>query len=99
MPGFKLNMSDEFKANYKEKPEDVRAELNDVMRFLEQSGPKHPSLNSHPVTDRKVENGESIRVWESYVTYSHRVLWNYQPGFSIFLRSTDGHEILPPKGS
>ena len=47
MARFRVDMSEGFKEDYKAKPPEVRKELNDVLRFLEQAGPQHQSLNSH----------------------------------------------------
>lgn len=95
MAKFTLELSDGFKGGYHKKPPEVRIELNDVLRFLADTGPKHPSLNTHPLEDRKAQRDEKVRVWESYITWSHRVTWHYKPNWVIFLRSTNGHEILP----
>lgn len=95
MPKFTLELSEGFKEDYRQKPSDVKSELRDVLRFLEESGPRHNSLNSHKVTDKKTKRDEDIQVWESYITWSHRITWNYKPGYVIFLRATNGHEILP----
>ena len=95
MPGFNLQLSPEFHAGYHRKPPDVQAKLDEVLRFLRESGPTHNSLNSHRVRDQRAQREEGVQVWESYVTWSHRITWHYQPGFVIYLRSTNGHEILP----
>lgn len=97
MPAFSLQPSPEFQAGYQRKPPEVRAELDNVLRFLNESGPTHNSLNSHRVRDRRAQTEEGVQVWESYVTWSHRVTWHYEPGYVIYLRSTNGHEILPRK--
>ena len=95
MPRFTLEFSDEFRLNYARKASDVRAELDDVLRFLQEPGPTHNSLNSHRVGDRRARREEGVQVWESYVTWSHRITWHYEPDYVIYLRSTNGHEILP----
>ena len=95
MPRFTLEFSDGFRRDYEDKSADVRIELDNALRFLQESGPTHNSLNSHRVRDRRVQREEGVQVWESYVTWSHRILWSYKPGFVIFLRATNGHEILP----
>lgn len=95
MPKFTLQFSDGFQADYDSKVPEVQAELNNVLRFLQESGPAHNSLNSHKVTDRRARRDEGIQIWESYITWSHRLLWHYKPEYVIFLRSTNGHEILP----
>ena len=95
MPRFTLEFSDGFRRDYENKPADVRTELDNALRFLQDPGPTHNSLNSHRVRDRRAQREEGVQVWESYVTWSHRVLWNYKAGFVIFLRATNGHEILP----
>ena len=95
MPRFTLLFSDEFTEDYFGKAATVRSELDRVLRFLQDPGPTHNSLNSHRVRDRRAQREEGVQVWESYVTWSHRITWHYQPGFVIYLRSTNGHEILP----
>lgn len=95
MPGFHLERSDGFMEDYRAKGREAREELTEVMRFLEASGPTHNSLNSHKIDDRRAQREEGVQVWESYITWSHRVTWHYKPEYVIFLRSTDGHEILP----
>lgn len=95
MPRFRLEASDGFKEDYQRKDPAARAELDNVLRFLEEPGLRHNSLHSHQVQDRRAQREEGVQVWESYVTWSHRITWYYKPGFVIFLRSTDGHEILP----
>ena len=95
MPAFRLQPSPEFHEGYNRKPPEVCAELDNVLRFLRESGPTHNSLNSHKVQDRRARLEEGVQVWESYVTWRHRVTWHYKPDFVIYLRSTDGHEILP----
>ena len=95
MPKFTLELSEGFKQDYLRKPPKVRAELDNVLRFLQESGPTHNSLNSHKVDDKQAKRDEGVQVWESYVTWSHRVTWHYKPNFVIFLRVTNGHEILP----
>ncbi len=97
MARFKLEMSEGFKIDYRAKSAEVRTELNAVLRFLQEQGPRHQSLNSHKIADRKTVRQEGVQVWESYITWSHRVTWHYKPGFVIFLRATNGHEILPRK--
>ena len=95
MPRFSLEFSDGFREDYRSKSPEVRSELDNVLRFLQDPGPAHNSLNSHKVSDRRTRRDEGIQVWESYITWSHRITWHYKPGFVIFLRATDGHEILP----
>lgn len=95
MPQFHLEASDGFKADYQAKDPSIRPELDNVLRFLGESGPTHNSLNSHKVHDRQAQREEGVQVWESYITWSHRVTWHYKPEYVIFLRATDGHEILP----
>lgn len=95
MPRFSLEFSDGFREDYRSKSPEVRSELDNVLRFLQDPGPTHNSLNSHKVADRRTRRGEGVQVWESYITWSHRITWHYKPGFAIFLRATDGHEILP----
>ena len=95
MPRFTLLFSDEFTEGYFGKSATVRSELDQVLRFLQDPGPTHNSLNSHKVRDRRAQREEGVQVWESYVTWSHRITWHYLPDFVIYLRSTDGHEILP----
>ncbi len=97
MAQFNLERSDQFKADYKAKRPGIQDELNNVLRFLHAAGPSHPSLNSHPIQDKRAKREEGVRVWESYITWSHRVTWHFKPGFIIYLRATNGHEILPPK--
>ena len=97
MPSFTLELSEGFKEDYSQKPPKVRAELNNVLRFLKESGPKHNSLNSHKIIDKQTMSQESVQVWESYITWSRRMTWHYKPGYVIFLRATNGHEILPKK--
>ena len=97
MPGFSLEASKGFKDDYKRKPAEVRAELDDVLRFLEESGPSHNSLNTHKIIDKRTKKIEGVQVWESYITWSRRLTWHYKPGYVIFLRATNGHEILPKK--
>lgn len=95
MPSFQLALSDGFKDDYQKKPSDVQSELDDVLRFLRTSGPSHRSLHSHKVQRDPAKRNEGVQVWESYITWSHRLTWNYLPNFTIYLRATDGHEILP----
>ena len=95
MPRFTLLFSDRFVEAYDNKQEDVRSELDHALRFLQDPGPTHNSLNSHRVRDRRAQREEGVQVWESYVTWSHRITWHYMPGFVIYLRSTNCHEILP----
>ncbi len=95
MPRFTVEFSDGFVEDYDSKSAQVRSELDQALKFLQDPGPTHNSLNSHKVTDRRALREEGIQVWESYVTWSHRITWHYKPGFVIYLRSTNGHEILP----
>ena len=95
MPKFTLEISKGFEDDYRRKSEDVKSELDDVLRFLQESGPTHPSLHSHKVDDKRAKREENVQVWESYVTWSRRLTWHYKPGYIIFLRATNGHEILP----
>ncbi len=95
MPRFTLLFSDKFTEEYVRKPATVRSELDRTLRFLQDPGPTHNSLNSHRVRDRRAQREEGVQVWESYVTWSHRITWHYMPGFVIYLRTTNGHEILP----
>ena len=97
MPSFTLEPSEGFKEDYRRKSPEVRAELDEVLRFLAESGPTHNSLNSHKINDRQAKREEKVQVWESYVTWSHRLTWHYKPGYVIFLRATNGHEILPKR--
>ena len=97
MPRFTLEMSDGFQKDYREKPQKVKSRLNNVLRFLQNPGPTHNSLNSHKILDKQTAREEGIDVWESYIDWSYRITWNYQPGRVIFLRATNGHEILPKK--
>ncbi len=97
---WKLERSDGFKEDYRLKTSDVQSELNEALRLMNKSGPIHPSLNSHKVFDARgrlfKEDGKQI--WESYVTGRHRITWKYKADRVIFLRSTNGHEILPRLG-
>ena len=95
MPTFSLELSDGFKTDYLDKAPKVQRELDEVLRFLGDSGPTHNSLNSHKIGGPGARDEEGFQIWESYVTWSHRITWHYKPGRVIFLRSTDGHEILP----
>lgn len=95
MPRYRLERSEQFKADYLAKGPDVKDELDNVLRFLGDPGPRHNSLNSHKISDRRALREEGIQVWESYVTWSHRITWQYAPNYTIRLRTTDGHEILP----
>ena len=97
MPSFSLERSDGFKDDYQNKDSEVRKQLNQVLKFLQEVGPTHNSLRSHKVTDRRTRVNEGIQVWESYITWSHRITWHYKPNYVIFLRSTNGHEILPSR--
>ena len=97
MPSFTLELSEGFGRDYRQKPKEVRAELDNVLRFLKESGPTHNSLNSHKIRDRLAKKDEGVQVWESYITWSHRMTWHYKPGYVIFLRATNGHEILPTR--
>ena len=97
MPNFTLEASDGFKKDYLLKPPEVRVELDNVLRFLRESGPAHNSLNSHKIDDKQAKRLENIQVWESYVTWSRRLTWHYKAGHVIFLRATNGHEILPKR--
>ena len=95
MPQFQLELSDGFRDDYRAKDPAARSELDNVLRFLAEPGPTHNSLNSHKVDDRRAQREKGVQVWESYITWRHRITWHYKPGFVIFLRATDGHEILP----
>ena len=95
MPRFSLELSDGFRDDYRSKSPEVRAELDNVLRFLQDPGPTHNNLNSHKIAARRTRRDEGVQVWESYITWSHRITWHYKPGFVIFLRATNGHEILP----
>jgi mRNA-degrading endonuclease YafQ of YafQ-DinJ toxin-antitoxin module len=95
MPIFKLELSDGFRDDYKNKDPRVQKELDGVLRFLQDPGPTYNSLNSHKIEGPAAKDEGQSQIWESYVTWSHRITWHYKPGRVIFLRSTDGHEILP----
>jgi len=94
---FKLERSDGFMSDYRAKEPDAQGELDDVLRFLEEVGPQHNSLNSHKITDKRAKREERVQVWESYITWRHRLTWHYERRrrYVIYLRATDGHEILP----
>ncbi len=95
MPTFTLERSDGFRQDYRAKASGVKEELQDVLRFLENPGPSHNSLNTHKIEDKTAKREEGVQVWESYITWSHRVTFNYKPNYTIFLRATNGHNILP----
>ena len=46
---------------------------------LSSQSPRHPGLNSHPLTDS--EKALGVKVWTSYVQnntpHAHRILWSY----------------------
>ena len=88
-------MSEGFSDDYRNKDVKVKRELDDVLRFLADPGPTHNSLQSHKIEGRAAKDEEGLQIWESYVTWSHRITWSYKPGHVIFLRATNGHNILP----
>ena len=96
MPRFSLELADGFKDDYKSKQPEVRSELDNVLRFLQESGPTHNSLNSHKITGQ-ASRDDGFKIWESYIAWSHRITWNYKPDYVIYLRATNGHEILPTR--
>ena len=95
MPRYTLERSDTFRKDFKAKAPEVREELKDVLRFLEDPGPQYNSLNTHKILDSTTKRQEGVQVWESYITWSHRVTFHYKPNYTIFLRATNGHDILP----
>ena len=94
MPTFTLELSDGFKGDYQSKAADVKKKLDEVLRFLADPGPTHNSLNSHKIEGRAAKD-EQGQIWESYINWGNRITWSYQPGRVIFLRATNGHNILP----
>lgn len=96
MPKFTLELSDGFKDDYRNKASDVKKKLDEVLQFLADPGPNHNSLNSHKIEGRAAKD-EQGQIWESYLTWEHRITWSYRPGYVIFLRSTNGHNILPKR--
>ena len=94
MPQFSLELSDNFHANYRSKRPEVKSELDDALRFLNEPGPLHNSLNSHKIEGKGGRTSSGVQIWESYVTWAHRITWHYKADFVIYLRATNGHEII-----
>lgn len=86
-PPFILNQSDEFERilNDLRKQPQYAGKLKKIvktLRLLEQVGPRHPGLNSHPYQSVKGPGGAQL--WESYVENNTpsawRIFWVYGPG-------------------
>ncbi len=71
-------------------PQDVLAQLQKQVRFLEQN-PRHPSLHTHVVKNAVGSYGG--KVFEAYVSTQYRLTWEYGSNQSeIILRNVDNHD-------
>ena len=71
---FKIEFSEQFWISYKKLTKgdaNLGKRIHKAVELLAQN-PKHPSLNSHAVTDR---NGNAV--WSSWVTGDVRIIWIY----------------------
>ena len=66
---FNLERSDGFKNDYLAKQSEARSEIDEVLRFLVDSGPTHNSLNSNKNTSTKRCRREIGSCWSRFAKY------------------------------